>query len=214
MKCKCTNGNGEWLEAMRLFNAGGHASESITFDQFHHTLCHFLLVDLPEHETKRLFERYDADGSGEIDCHEFMAQLLPGAFFRTVTPLTLTPRRHKLTQSSEAVPFRSKTQFNTFKTRHYDPTGYFSNTQRPSPPKPTEERPPPPYERQCGTEWAHTHPERQPTLGRTGSPLGPRKYKTPLASEDDYFTETAFLRQHPGSNPQLRQARKGYFGHQ
>ena len=44
MKCKSCNGNGEWLDALRLFNAGGRASQEITYMQFHHTLCNFLLV--------------------------------------------------------------------------------------------------------------------------------------------------------------------------
>ena len=62
--------------AFRLFSPGRNMTE-ITLEQFKRT-CHKLLnVELTDLEAQQLFDKYDLDGGGTIDPHEFVEGIMP-----------------------------------------------------------------------------------------------------------------------------------------
>lgn len=71
-----TSGNGVIFQAFRLFNNKTGNDEGITLTDFRDAMNRLLMCGMTEEECRPLFDRYDADGGGTIDIHEFMEGLM------------------------------------------------------------------------------------------------------------------------------------------
>lgn len=69
--------NGAVFQAFRLFNEdGGEGDASITKEEFRSVLSRLLQCTLTWEEVEELFNKYDRDGSGDIDIFEFIEGIM------------------------------------------------------------------------------------------------------------------------------------------